>query len=159
MIASNDWQEATWKWWIPVETEFLNVNNTLLDLWVNLMSAKVLEVWCGRGDFLLHLLDNGVDVVWIDIEPRNIVPLPLIQADIMTADIKKRYFDIVYSKAIFDQRAYRFQIDQRWMLERIMDTIKPWWIYYAAENYIKLAKFQIWEVLLDNWFETILRKN
>jgi SAM-dependent methyltransferase len=68
---------------------------------------KFLEAGCGRGEFLKHFQELGLDVKGIDISPEAPKFQPAI--DIQVSDIEKNgipyadgVFDIVYSKSLLE---------------------------------------------------------
>lgn len=69
--------------------------------------SKILDVCCGRGDFLNEFISAGLDGYGIDIEKECLDYFPKIkfnQLDVETSDFvyEDNYFDIVFNKSVIE---------------------------------------------------------
>ncbi len=93
------------------------------DLDAHLAQIKMLEIGCGRAEFLRYAKEQGVDIVGID---RNLFginnDLPILQADIATGiPFDDDVFDLLYARGVFDPM-HRF--DQGQVFDEIQRVMK-----------------------------------
>lgn len=114
-------QEAQESW-----SDLLEMLRTLanLDLVEHLGQIKMLEIGCGRAEFLRHGRERGVDIVGVD---QNIftfnADLPIHQADIeLGLPFPEATFNLLYARGLFDQM-HRLNQDQ--VFRHIQRVMKP----------------------------------
>jgi len=133
MDAIPGWEDGTEKENLDVEWEALE--RTLSSCGVVLdEKSKVLEVGSGKGVFLEFLKKRRINVVGVDIRPRDNKAGVQVQARVEGLPFADGEFDLVYSSQAFDVVQY-FQ-DQVAMLNEISRVLKQGGIYIGSAESI-----------------------
>ena len=118
--------------------------NHLISIYELEKNSKLLEIGCGRGDFLKAFVESGMKCHGVDISDsaKEICP----EADIETIDLLNdklpypdNFFDIVYSKSVVEHFYYPEKIfEEAYRVLKpsgILITLTPEWEYIYKSFY------------------------
>jgi ubiquinone/menaquinone biosynthesis C-methylase UbiE len=91
--------------------------------------VHVLEVGTGKGLFLKHMVEQGVDAIGVDARPRHEGSLPVAASHIELLPFRDGSFDVVFSSAAFDEEVYEQY--RPLMLSEIGRVLKTGGVYAA----------------------------
>ena len=118
--------------------------NHLISIYSLKKSSKLLEIGCGRGDFLKEFINSGMNCYGVDISDsaKKICP----EANIETIDLindklpyPDNFFDIIYSKSVVEHFYYPEKIfEEAYRVLKpsgILITLTPEWEYIYKTFY------------------------
>lgn len=86
--------------------------------------TKILEIGSGSGELTKSLMDDGYDVMAIDIYPAEGPEIPLVVGRAEEMPFKNDGFDVVFSLSGFDSHFYPGQVQEK-MLTETLRVLKP----------------------------------
>jgi SAM-dependent methyltransferase len=111
------------------------------NLEAHLSQIEMLEIGCGKAEFLRYAIEHGANIVGIDRNLFGIDDLPITQADIETRiPFDDDAFDLLYARGVFDP-IHRFDPDRAFKeIQRVMKTGALFAIEGARQPDFNIAK-------------------